>query len=218
MTNIAAVLWDMDGVLADTGLLHYETWKLVLDEQGIPFDMETFGRVFGRNNASSLEALLGHPPSEELLRLVDKVKEETFRQLVPQRVRRLPGVIDWLEGFQRLDLPQAVASSAPMENIDLLVDVLGMRAYFAHLVSGHAMPGKPDPAVFLEAARRVGVEAGRCLVIEDSPAGIGAARRAGMRCVGVATTHEAGKLGEADVVLPTLEGVGVEEVLREVAR
>ena len=218
MTNIAAVLWDMDGVLADTGLLHYETWKLVLDEQGIPFDMETFGKIFGRNNASSLEALLGHPPSDELLRLVDKVKEETFRQLVPQRVRQLPGVSDWLEDLQRLGLPQAVASSAPMENIDLLVDVLGMRGYFVHLVSGHDMPGKPDPAVFLEAARRVGMPPEACLVIEDSPAGIGAARRAGMRCVGVATTHEARKLGEADVVLPTLKGVKVEKMLSEVTR
>ena len=213
MTNIAAVLWDMDGVLADTGMLHYETWKLVLDEQGIPFDMAMFEKIFGRNNASSLEALLGHPPSAELLSLVDRVKEEEFRRLAPQRVKRLPGVMAWLEAFQRMGIPQAVASSAPMANIDLLVDVLGIRSYFAHLVSGHSMPGKPDPAVFLEAARRVGVAAERCLVIEDSPAGISGARRAGMRCVGVATTHEAGKLEEADVVLPTLEVVKVEDIL-----
>ncbi len=218
MTNIAAILWDMDGVLADTGLLHYETWKLVLDAQGIPFDLETFGKIFGRNNASSLEALLGHPPSVELLSLVDTVKEETFRQLVPKRVRLLPGVLRWLEAFGQHNLLQAVASSAPMENIDLLVDVLGIRGYFAHLVSGHSMPGKPDPAVFLEAARRVGVEPERCLVIEDSPAGIAAARRAGMRCVAVATTHEAGKLGEAQIILPTLEGVNVEEMLTEITR
>jgi len=213
MTNIAAVLWDMDGVLVDTGQLHYETWKLVLDAQGIPFDMEAFNKIFGRNNASSLELLLGHPPSAELLGLVDTVKEETFRQLARERVRLLPGVVSWLEAFQALNLPQAVASSAPMENIDLMVDVLGIRAYFAHLVSGHSMPGKPDPAVFLEAARRVGVLPEHCLVIEDSPPGVSAARRAGMVCVAVETTHQAVELGQAHLILHTLEGAGVEEVL-----
>ena len=213
MTNIAAVLWDMDGVLVDTGLLHYETWKLVLDAQGIPFEMETFNKIFGRNNASSLELLLGHPPSDELLELVDTVKEQTFRQLAPGRVRLLPGVIDWLESFQALNLPQTVASSAPMENIDLMVDLLGIRSYFAHLVSGHAMPGKPEPAVFLEAARRVGVLPEHCLVIEDSPPGVSAARRAGMVCLAVENTHEAEKLGQAHLILHTLEGLGVEEVL-----
>jgi HAD superfamily hydrolase (TIGR01509 family) len=215
MTRIAAILWDMDGVLADTGSLHYETWKLVLDAQGIPFDREIFSKTFGRNNASSLEMVLGHPPSAELLDLVDTVKEQTFRQLVPERVRLLPGVISWLEAFRQRNLPQVVASSAPQENIDLLVEVLGIGAYFTHLVSGHSMPGKPDPAVFLEAARRVGVEPERCLVIEDSPAGIAAARRAGMRCVGVANTYEAIVLREAQIILPTLEGVGVEDVIKQ---
>jgi HAD superfamily hydrolase (TIGR01509 family) len=217
MTNkIKAILWDMDGVLADTGGLHYETWKILLDAQGIPFDSETFGKMFGRNNASSLEVLLGHPPSPELLWLVDNVKEQTFREMVPGRVRLLPGVLSWLEAFRARWLPQVVASSAPAENISAVIDALGIGGYFTHLISGHSMPGKPDPAVFLEAARRLGCPPATCLVIEDSPAGVGAARRAGMRCVAVTTTHEASELEEAQIILPTLEGVAVEEMLRRV--
>jgi HAD superfamily hydrolase (TIGR01509 family) len=214
MTRIAAILWDMDGVLADTGSLHYETWKLVLDAQGIPFDREIFSKTFGRNNASSLEMVLGHPPSAELLDLVDTVKEQTFRQLVPERVRLLPGVISWLEAFRQRNLPQVVASSAPQENIDLLVEVLGIRAYFTHLISGHDMPGKPEPAVFLEAARRVGMPPEACLVIEDSPAGVQGALRAGMRCLGVATTHLAEQLLEASLVVAGLAGMDVAEMMR----
>lgn len=217
MTKITAILWDMDGVLADTGSLHYETWKLVLDEMGIPFDWETFGKIFGRNNASSLEVLLGQPPSAELLQRVDQVKEQAFRQLAPGRVTLLPGVLAWLESFQRSGIPQAVASSAPQENIDLLVDLLGIRDYFAHLVSGHDIPGKPDPAVFLEAARRVGVPPEACLVIEDSPAGVQGARRAGMRCLAVATTHAAEQLLEASLVLAGLEGACIDEVIDKIA-
>ena len=213
MTNITAVLWDLDGVLADTGQLHFETWKLALDELGLPFDWETFGKIFGRNNASSLELLLGHPAPAELVTRIDQVKEGAFRQLAPGQVMRIPGALEWLEEFQRRGLPQAVASSAPLENIDLLVDLLGIRGYFAQLVSGHDMAGKPDPAVFLEAARRLSQPPATCLVIEDSPAGIRAAARAGMRCVALATTHPASKLGQAQIILQGLDGVAVEGVL-----
>ena len=214
MTNITAVLWDLDGVLADTGQLHFETWKLALDELGLPFDWETFGKIFGRNNASSLELLLGHPAPAELVARIDQVKEGAFRRLAPGRVRRFPGVLAWLDEFQRRGLPQAVSSSAPLANIDLLVDLLGSRGYFAQLVSGHAMAGKPHPAVFLEAARRLSQPPATCLVIEDSPAGILAARRAGMRCVALATTHPASQLGEAQVILPGFAGVDVWELLK----
>lgn len=217
MIEIKAILWDMDGVLADTAVLHYETWKVVLDELGIPFDWETFGKIFGRNNASSLQVLLGHPASAALLQRVDQVKEQAFRQMAPGRVGLVPGVREWLQEFQRRGLPQAVASSAPMENIDLLMDLLGIRAYFTHLVSGHDIPGKPDPAVFLQAARRVGVRPESCLVIEDSPAGVQGARRAGMRVVGVATTHEAEQLQEASMVLAGMEGVCIDEVIDKLA-
>lgn len=216
MTKIAAILWDMDGVLADTKSLHYETWKLLLDTQGIPFDAEQFDRVFGRNNHSTLEMLLGRPPSPSLLQIVDQVKEETFRRMLPGRVRLLPGVLSWLEDIQERNLPQVVASSAPAENITAVLDSLGIAGFFTGWVSGHAMPGKPEPDVFLEAARRAGCPPAVCLVIEDAPAGITAARRAGMTCLAVANTHAPDLLGEATIVLPSLEGVSVDSILAQV--
>ncbi len=88
----------------------------------------------------------------------------------------MPGVLDWLERLQQREVPQAVASGAPPENIEFLVDEMGIRRYFNALVSSEGMPGKPDPAVFLEAARRIGVPAQRCVVVEDGLPGLAAAR------------------------------------------
>jgi HAD superfamily hydrolase (TIGR01509 family) len=205
MPDISAILWDMDGVLADTAALHYETWKSVLETQGIPFNRDLFNRMFGRNNYDSLTLLLGHPPPPALLLQIEQQKEGAFRSLLPGRIRLLPGVGTWLEIFQRRGLPQVVASSAPSENITAVIETLGIAHFFAALVAGHDMPGKPDPMVFLEAARRVHALPSECLVIEDTPAGVAAARAAGMMCLAVCTTHPPEALQSAHLVLPTLE-------------
>ena len=112
-------------------------------------------------------------------------KELRFRQALPDQLSLLPGVLDWLQRFHSWGWKQAVASSAPPENVEALVDELDIRPYFDALVTPGDLPGKPDPAVFLLAAERLGVPADHSLVIEDSVPGIEAARRAGMHCIAV---------------------------------
>ena len=200
-----AVLWDLDGVLVDTGEFHYRAWQQVLDEEGIPFSRDEFQRIFGLHNTSALERLLGAPPDPVTLRRIGDRKEALFREFIGGRAEPMPGVVEWLRRLQRRGVLQAVASSAQPENMEFLVDELGIRGYFDALVSADGMPGKPDPAVFLEAARRLGVSPERCVVVEDSFHGLQAARRAGMRCLGVATTHPANMLGAADRVVERLD-------------
>ena len=151
--NKLGVLWDMDGVLVDTGELHYRSWKETLDEAGIPFDRDVFRETFGMNNAGILEHLLGEKPDQELVNRISEQKERIFRDLVPGNVQTLPGVIPWLARLQQSGARMAVASSAPSANIELMVEELNIRPYFQALVSGADLPGKPDPATFLEAAR-----------------------------------------------------------------
>ena len=200
-----AVLWDMDGVLVDTGELHYRAWEQVLGLEGIYFSPDEFRRTFGMHNASILELLLGAPPDSETLRRIGHQKEACFRDMVRGQATPMPGVLDWLRRLQQRGVPQAVASGAPLENIEFLVDELGIRGYFSALVSSDGMPGKPDPAVFLEAARRIGVPARHCVVVEDGLPGLAAARSAGMRCIGVTTTHPASALQDADRVVESLD-------------
>lgn len=203
--RLLGVIWDMDGVLVDTGALHYRAWEQVLGQEGIYFSPQEFRRTFGMHNASILEMLLGGPPDPATLRRISERKEALFRHLIRGQAAPMPGVLDWLRRLQQRRVPQAVASGAPPENIEFLVDELGIRGYFSALVSSQGMPGKPDPAVFLEAARRIGVAASHCVVVEDGLPGLEAARRAGMRSIAVTTTHPASALQAADRVVDRLD-------------
>src|SRR5687767_11711477 len=127
--TIQGVLWDLDGVITDTGELHFQSWLPPLAEHGIAYTREMFKATFGMNNAGSLTTLLGHPPEPELLTKISDRKEQLFRDSVRGRAQILPGVCEWLEHFQSSGLRQAIASSAPQANIDALVDELGLRRY-----------------------------------------------------------------------------------------
>jgi len=209
------ILWDMDGVLVDTAEFHYQSWVQTLAEMDIPIDRQSFRNVFGRNNRDTLEALLGRPPEAEQLAQISQRKESLFRELIHGRAQLLPGALAWLERLSRLGMRQAVASSAPQENIDFLVDELGVRTYFVALCAGHELPGKPDPAIFLLAASALELHPQDCIVIEDSRAGITAAKRAGMYCIAVATTNPPEALAEADLVLERLDKLDVEIAIRQ---
>lgn len=211
------VIWDMDGVLVDTGQFHFQSWSQVLSEHGIPFTRKSLRATFGMNNASILTVLLGQAPPPELLAEISDRKEQLFRQAVRGRVQPLPGVLAWLERLKASGMRQAIASSAPPANIDALVDELGLRTYFDAIVSGSDLPGKPDPAVFLKAARLIGVVPERCVVVEDAVAGVGGARRAGMKCIAVTTTNPAQALKEADVIIERLDALPLDTFERLLA-
>lgn len=201
---IRAVLWDMDGVLVDDGEQHYLAWRETLAELGIAFDYRTFQRTFGMNNARILEFLLGRTPPTDFVQEISERKEERFRNLIRGKVQLAPGAQGWLEQLQAASLLQAIASSAPQANLEALLTELGIGQFFTTVVSGAAMPGKPDPAVFLEAARRLGVPPACCVVVEDSIAGVEAAKRAGMRCLALTTTNPQSALRQANVVVDSL--------------
>jgi beta-phosphoglucomutase len=207
MTTDYGVLWDMDGVLVDTAEFHFQTWLEALSAYGIPFTRESFQATFGMNNAATLAALIGEAPAPELLAEIGERKERRFRQAIRGQVHPLPGVLPWLERLRSEGVRQAVASSAPPANIEVLLDELGLRPFFDVIGSGSDLPAKPDPSLFLQVARLIGVPPGRCVVVEDSVPGIQAARRAGMRCIAVTTTNPPRRLEEADVVVERLDGL-----------
>jgi HAD superfamily hydrolase (TIGR01509 family) len=212
MPTPEAILWDMDGVLADTSPLHFETWERVLVEQGIPFDRQKFQLIYGLKNRDLLPYLTDHPLEPDWVEWIADQKELAFRQTLHGRIFPLPGVVKWLKRFSALGYRQAVASSAPPENVEVVVDELSIRKYFDALVTPGDLPGKPDPAVFLLAARRLGVPPDHCMIIEDSIPGIEAARRAGMHCIAVTTTNPPEALTQADIVVDTLEQLTAEQV------
>ncbi len=184
--TIKAILWDLDGTLADSTALHFQAWQTLMQRCAVPYTYQMFIDGYGRNNA---EILAEHfdPADLATIQRVSFEKEVIFRDLLaPDALALLPGVDAWLGDFRRLGLPQVIGSSAPMANITAMMRALDIGDYFIAMVSGVHLPkGKPDPAIFLRCAAVAGVAPAACLVIEDSIHGIEAAQRAGMRSVAV---------------------------------
>ncbi|RMD79641.1 MAG: HAD family hydrolase, partial [Lentisphaerae bacterium] len=141
----------------------------------------------------------------EIRRLAD-MKEAIFReQIREQGIEPLPGVVTLLQTLQSHGIPPAIGTSTPAANLECILEITGLAPYFAARVcSEDVTRGKPDPEVFLQAARRLGADPTRCVVFEDAPVGITAAKAAGMHCVAVATTRAPEQLRQADLVLPDL--------------
>jgi HAD superfamily hydrolase (TIGR01509 family) len=207
-----AVLWDLDGVLADSGPFHFPAWAASFQSLGVPFDQDMFNATFGMNNNSILKHFLGADAPQELINRVSDEKELYFRQMIPGKLQPLPGICALLAALQQAGFRQAIGSSAPQANIDAEVDALGLRPFFEVIVSAANFPGKPDPWVYLNAAAQLGVPPERCLVIEDAVPGVQAAKNAGMRCLAVTNTNTAQALSAADLVVDSLETVSIETI------
>ena len=217
--NPSAVIWDVDGTLVDTAELHFQAWSALCRDLKLPFTRADFTATFGLRNPEIIRQLFGtHYSDAEIADLGDR-KEELYRAAARQGVRLLPGVRALLEGLHAAGFRQAVGSSAPRANLDLILRLTDTQRCFDAVVSMEdTQRGKPDPEVFLVAAAKLGVPPGRCLVMEDAVAGVQAARAGGMKCIAVrfAGHHPESKLRDAgaDLVVDSLEQVAVETVTR----
>jgi beta-phosphoglucomutase len=199
-----AVLWDMDGTLLDSTDYHWRSWREVLAIEGFELTRKRFLESFGRRNDATLRAYFGEDfPLSEVER-IGNIKEARYREMVrSEGVQLLPGVAHWLRRLKSDGWHQALASSASLLNIEAILRTLDIAGFFDAIVCAEDVEtGKPHPEVFLLAATRVGAHPSRCVVIEDSPAGIEAARRAGMHSISVQSLHSS---LPADIVVRTLD-------------
>ncbi|MCS7089779.1 MAG: HAD family phosphatase [Verrucomicrobiota bacterium] len=209
-----AAIFDWDGVLVDSSRAHERSWEQLAAEVGRSLFPGFFQQSFGMKNERILRELLRWTDDPlELKRLGDR-KEELFRAEVRRfPLRLLPGAAEFLECLRVGGIPRAVGSSTPRANIDCVIDSLGLRGMFQALVTGDDVrKGKPDPEVFLLAAQRLGMPPERCVVFEDAPVGVEAARRAGMPVVGVAGTHPPDHLQGCKRVVHRLDEITVGEL------
>jgi HAD superfamily hydrolase (TIGR01509 family) len=215
--TVGGVLWDLDGTLIDSAGLHWIAWRDTLAGEGRAVTPGDFAAAFGRRNDEILRELFGPDIAADWSERVAAAKEAAYRRLLRENgLQLLPGALAWLLRLRREGWRQALASSAPQANIEAVCDVLGLDRQLDALVSADAVGlGKPDPAVFLEAARRLGLSPARCIVVEDAPAGIEAARRGGMRSIGVVSEHHP-RL-EADLVVPSLADLRPDAFVRLLA-
>lgn len=205
-----AVLWDLDGTLIDSAEYHWLAWREVMAEEGHTISARAFADSFGKRNDTILRGLLGATVTAEWIERVSDEKEDRYRRYVRERgLQFLPGAASWLERLREGGWKQVLASSAPPANIDSALEALDLGRWLDGVVSAEEVGvGKPDPAIFLRAAERTRLPPARCVVVEDAPAGLEGARRAGMKCIGVLSSHF--KELHADVVVPSLDALALD--------
>ncbi len=213
-TSIRAVIWDMDGVIADTAQQHFLSWQAAFQKRGTKFTEDDFLHHFGQRNDTIIHSIKGAGVAPAEIEAIAEDKEDYFRRNIVNNLKPFPGVIRLLKILKANDLLAAVGSSAPRENICLILDQLKIADYFQAVVYGQeVLHGKPSPDVFLLAAQKLGAVPSNCIVVEDAVAGVAAAKSAGMRCIAVTNTHPALKLSQADLVVESLEEVSLEDVI-----
>lgn len=223
MTRTRAAIWDVDGTLVDTAELHYEAFCRFAAEEGRPFTREDFVWTFGRRNPEIMVHLFGERGAGEAGVEMARRKEGYYRDAARAGVALLPGVSPLVEAFAQAGWAQAIGSSAPRENLDLILELTGIGRHMRAVVGGcDTARGKPDPEVFLTAAEKCGVAPGRCVVFEDAVAGVQAARAAGMTCVAVtycahSTAADLERAG-ADLVVKCLSELSLADVEKLLSR
>jgi beta-phosphoglucomutase len=218
MPELEAVIWDMDGVIADTSAYHFRAWRETFAKRGIDFTEEDFRRGFGVRNDAIIRNIVAKKTTGDEIETIAQEKEATFRHLIGRDIKPLPNVLELLGQLHDRGIKMAIASSAVIENLRLIVGSLGIENYFQAAITGRDVTeSKPSPLVFLKAAQRLGADPKNCVVFEDAVAGVKAAKSAGMHCVAITNSHPREKLAEADLVVASLAEVSVKD-LEELVR
>jgi len=211
--QLKAVIWDMDGVIADTAPFHFQAWDEIFRRRKIPYSREVFQRNFGKRNDVIVRSIVGEDYPESEMEAILVEKEGMFREKAAGNIKSFPGAIELIDELREYGVREALATSSPIENGQFVTRQLGIENSFDAVVWGREVTeGKPSPQIFLLAAERLTVDPGNCVVIEDSVAGVAAAKRAGMKCLAVLNSHPEAKLGEADLVVDSLEHVSVADL------
>ncbi len=211
MTLPKACIFDLDGVIVDTVPAHFIAWKTVADELNIPFTEEDIEHLKGVSRIDSMKRILA---LGNMTRTDEELKELTARKnaiyvdiIAKMTVEDiLPGVEDFIQLLRDNNIAIAIGSSS--KNTPTILKAVGLDSTFDVVVDGnHVTHSKPDPEVFLQGAEQLNVAPADCLVLEDAISGLEAARRGGMKCIGVGDPEI---LGKADKVVPSLEKLDID--------
>ena len=187
---LAAILFDLDGTIVNTDPIHFQAWQKMLLSYDIHID-ETFykSRISGRLNPEIVKDILPQLSVAEGEKFADE-KEALFRELAPhlQALKGFSELIEWTEKHQ---LKRALVTNAPRQNAKFMLEVLGIKEIFHRIVlADDCIAGKPDPEPYQVALNNLGIVAAQAIALEDSPSGIRAAVGAGIRTIGIASTHD----------------------------
>lgn len=185
-----AFIFDMDGTLVDNMHFHTEAWGKLLGENGIEMNAHDFlVKTAGKTNREILPTIFD-AISDERIEELGRRKETLYQELFLPHRQALKGAVEFLTEAKNLGIKMAVATAAPNENVEFILDGLNLRHFFDAVTTAEDVKnGKPNPEFFLKSAEKLGVEPRNCIVFEDAFGGFEAAHRAGMKSIGIATVN-----------------------------
>ena len=214
-----AVIFDMDGVIVVSNPYHKKAWKQFLQKHEIGLSEEKLRRhVYGKTNLDILTYFFGKIDPEEISKYANE-KEKIYRKLIENKIKTPDNLIEFLELLNKNKITCALATSAPPENVDFILDKLKIRKYFkAVLDETHVSKGKPSPEIYLKTAELIGFSPRKCIVIEDSLSGIKSGLSAGMKVVGITTSHSKKELSDATLVIDDFSELNLERLTNLIKR
>jgi beta-phosphoglucomutase len=198
-------IFDLDGVLVDTGWAHKQSWYDLAEKEGFSMTDEFFYSTFGMQNYQIIPMLLGKEASSSEIDRLSDWKEQRYREIIAEKLVPAEGARSLLCDLKGEGFRLAVGSSAPRANLELVLDCTDLRDYFDAYVTGQDVTrGKPAPDTFLKAAGKLSLDASHCIVVEDAVQGVEAGRAAGMAVVAITTTRSRADLQKADIIVDSL--------------
>jgi beta-phosphoglucomutase len=199
------VIFDLDGVLVDTGWAHKQSWYDLAEKEGFSMTDEFFYSTFGMQNYQIIPMLLGRDAASDEINRLSDWKEQRYREIIAEKLVSTEGAKSLLCDLKSEDFLLAVGSSAPRANLELVLTRTHLQDYFDAYVSGEDVTnGKPAPDTFLKAAEKLSLDAESCVVVEDAVQGVEAGKAAGMHVVAVTTTRNRADLHRADTIVDSL--------------
>lgn len=211
LDGIKAVIFDMDGTMIANMKHHDAAWIEFLKRHGLELsEEERKSKISSRRNDEIFATLFGDDTPAEIKKEYGEEKEQIYRELYKKDIKEVAGLTTLIKELKEQGYKLAVATTAPQKNRDFGLEELGLSDSFDVIVGAEDVSrGKPDPQIYEEAAKRLGVKQEECLVFEDSPLGIEAAKNAGMRVIGIATSHTEKELAEAERIIEDFTQIGI---------
>ena len=199
-----AFIFDMDGTLVDNMRYHTEAWRTLIEENGFEFNERMFlVETAGQTNREIIPTVFGKLSNERLDELARR-KEQLYRDVYIHHRKPIDGLVEFLGSAAELGIKLAVSTAASIPNMEFILDGLDLRHYFGAITTAADVKrGKPDPETFLKSADSLGVDAGNSIVFEDAFFGFEAAKRAGMKAIGITTVNSAEDIMKTGIVSET---------------
>lgn len=211
---LSGVIFDWDGVIVDSGEPHRKSWEIVAKKLGKVLPDHYFERSFGLKNTRLIPEILGWTRDPEEIERISDRKEEIYREVVKKEgIKTFPGLMELLDELNEKKIPYIIASSTARVNIEFVLSFLGIGNYFPLIVSAEdVVNGKPAPDIFLKALGILGCPREECVILEDAPAGIKAGLTAGIKVVGIGTSHAISELVGAQFIVESLKQLKLSDI------